>query len=83
MAMTLTSEVALIMLMSWLPVGGMMERIACGMMMRRSARARVMPKACVVSTWPVIDRKQTAANDLRHVGGLVQRTARRSPPSSA
>ncbi len=30
MAMTLTSEVALIMLMSWLPVGGTMERIACG-----------------------------------------------------
>ena len=53
MAMTLTSDVALIMLMSWLPVGGMMERIACGMMIRRSARARVMPKASVASTCPL------------------------------
>ena len=75
MAMTLTSEVALIMLMSWLPVGGTIERIACGMMMRRSARARVMPNASAASVWPRIDREQAAADDLRHVGGLVEREA--------
>ena len=49
MAMTLTIEVALIMLMSWLPVGGTMARIACGMMMRRRARPWVIPNASAVS----------------------------------
>ena len=53
MAITLTSEVALIMLISWLPVGGTMDFIACGMMTRHSARALVMPKACAVSAWPL------------------------------
>lgn len=31
------------------PVGGTIERIACGMITRRSARARVMPKASLAS----------------------------------
>ena len=69
MAMTLTSEVALIMLMSWLPVGGMMERMAWGRMMRRSARVRVMPKASLASTCPLSTDVTLAARGIAVLPG--------------
>jgi hypothetical protein len=46
---TLASEVAFTMPMNSLASGGITTRIACGRMMRRSARIRPMPIACAAS----------------------------------
>lgn len=48
----LTREVALIVLIKWLLVGGIMDRMACGMMIHPSGRAGAMPNAFAVSDWP-------------------------------
>ena len=50
--MTLATEVSLTMLMTSLPTGGMMTRIACGSTMRRRVVSRVMPIAFAASVWP-------------------------------
>ncbi len=50
--MTLTSEVAFTMLITWLPVGGTMNRMACGTTIRRSVRDRLMPSAAAASDCP-------------------------------
>ena len=49
---TLARDEVLSIEMVSLPVGGMITRIACGRMIRRIVRARVMPSACAASTWP-------------------------------
>ena len=36
----------------WLPVGGMITRIACGSTILRIASSRVMPIASAACTWP-------------------------------
>ena len=51
--MTLASEVAFTMPMNSLPSGGITTRIACGRMIRRSARSRPMPIACAASYCPM------------------------------
>jgi hypothetical protein len=48
-AITETSEVAFNRETNWLPAGGMITRSACGNTMRRSASARVMPRAVAAS----------------------------------
>ena len=66
MAITLTMDVALTMLMSWLPVGGTMERIACGITILRRTRLRVMPKARAVSIW----RESTEIRPARMISAM-------------
>eukprot|EP01022_Parablepharisma_sp_SALTPOND_P021562 TRINITY_DN427_c3_g1_i1.p1 TRINITY_DN427_c3_g1~~TRINITY_DN427_c3_g1_i1.p1 ORF type:complete len:882 (+),score=278.44 TRINITY_DN427_c3_g1_i1:1771-4416(+) len=50
---TLATEVSLIMLITSLPTGGMITRMACGSTMRRKAVRRVMPIALAASVWPL------------------------------
>ena len=72
-ASTLTSEVPLSMEMTWLPVGGRTTRIACGRMTRRISLPAVhaqRPRGVVLA---LVHRADAAADDLGHVGGLVQR----------
>ena len=47
-----TSDVVLSMLMTSLPVGGMITRIACGKTVRRIAIPHDMPSAVDASNWP-------------------------------
>src|SRR6476469_9377252 len=47
-----TSEVVFSMLMTSLPVGGMMTRIACGSTVRRIVSPHDMPSAVAASVWP-------------------------------
>ena len=49
---TLARDEVLSIEMVSLPVGGMITRIACGKMIRRKVRARVMPSAWAASLWP-------------------------------
>ena len=49
---TLARDEVLSIEMVSLPVGGMITRIACGRMIRRMVRARLMPSACAASVWP-------------------------------
>lgn len=51
--MKLTNEVASTMLMERLPVGGTMERIACGSTTRKSVLAFPMPSDRAASVWPL------------------------------
>ncbi len=51
-AMTLPIEVVLSMATTSLPVGGMMQRSACGRTIRRSVCSRCMPSASAASVWP-------------------------------
>ena len=63
------------MLMTSLPVGGTITRIACGITIRRSVLPWLMPSACEASVWPSSTDEQAGAADLRHVRGLVQAQA--------
>ena len=47
-----TSDVVFSMLMTSLPVGGMITRIACGSTVRRIAIPHDMPSAVDASSWP-------------------------------
>src|SRR5471030_2231741 len=44
----------------------MIARIACGMMIRRNARPRLMPKACAVSACPL----STESNPARMISAI-------------
>ncbi|MNT47385.1 hypothetical protein D3C72_1840960 [compost metagenome] len=58
--MTLASEVIFTMPMNSLPTGGMMTRMACGKMTRRSACRRGMPIDLAASYWPVSTESRPA-----------------------
>ena len=73
--MTLASEVILTMPMNSLPTGGMITRIACGSMIRRSACSRVMPIALAASYWPTSTDSMPATHHLGGVGALIDAEA--------
>ena len=55
-----------------LPVGGMITRIACGSTIRRIVCRRVMPSDAGRVGLALVDRDDPGADDLRHVGALVE-----------
>ena len=71
-----TSEVVLSMLITSLPVGGMITRIACGNTFRRIVCAHDMPERDRGLGLALADRADAGPDDLGHVGGLVQRRGR-------
>ncbi len=75
---TETSEVVFSMLMTSLPVGGTITRIACGMTIRRSVLAWLMPSACAASVWP----SSTARRPARQISAMYAASLRPRPSST-
>ena len=73
--MMLATEVSLSMLMNSLPTGGMMTRIACGSMIRRSDVRWDMPIDFGASVWPRSTDEHAGAHDLGNIGALVEAEA--------
>ena len=67
-----TSDVVLSIEMTSLPVGGMITRIACGSTTRVIVCHQPRPERGRGLVLPLVDREQSSAHDLGHVGRLVQ-----------
>lgn len=73
-----TSEVVFSMLMTSLPVGGTITRIACGITIRRRVLLWLMPRACEASVWP----SSTDRRPARQISAMYAASFRPSPRSA-
>lgn len=66
------------MLMTSLPVGGTITRIACGITIRRRVFEWLMPRACEASVWP----SSTESRPARQISAMYAASFRPSPSSA-
>lgn len=66
------------MLMTSLPVGGTITRMACGITTRRRVLAWLMPSACDASVWP----SSTESRPARQISAMYAASLRPSPSSA-
>lgn len=66
------------MLITSLPVGGTITRIACGITILRSVLAWLMPSACEASVWP----SSTASRPARQISAMYAASLRPRPSSA-
>ena len=77
------SEVFLSIEIVSLPVGGMITRIACGSTIRRMICSRRHAERLRGLGLALVDRDDAGADDLRHVGALVEAERRAAPRRTA
>ena len=78
--MTVNVEVSLTIPMNMLPMFGIAIFVACGRMTATKIRTGCMPSASPASRWPLRDRLQRRAVDLRDERAVEERRARSRPP---